>query len=204
MSLKTKLVRVGYAPITSMTEEKTAYGTPIYFAAAEAGGREYSATAQGESQTIYANSQLVYGGEENDGYEIKLTLIDIIDDIEENWLGNVIANNGVLEKTTNKERPRFALILSDKDTDDIGKTTVFYNCQVTARPDKNGKTAEEGKWDTQFPEYTIKSSPRISDGFVCLTTTGTEKLTEIPEPQLDTASTQSLNIEENKTEVTND
>lgn len=184
--MKTKLVNVGYAPITSMTKDTTVYGTPIYFATAEAGGREYSASASGDAKTIYANSQLVYGGEENDGYEISLTLIDIIDDIDENWLGNIIAENGVLEKTTNKERPRFALILSDKDTDDIGKTIIFYNCQVSTRPDKAGKTAEEGSWDEQFVEYAIKSSPRISDGYVCLTISGTDELAEIPEPQLST------------------
>lgn len=185
--MKTKLWKVGYAPITEMTREKTTYGEPVYFADAEAGGREYSATAKGESQTIYANSQLVYGGEENDGYEIKLTLIDIIDDIDEHWLGNTIATNGVLEKTSNKERPRFALILSDKDTDDVGKTVIFYNCQVTARPDISGKTAEEGKWDTQFPEYTIKASPRVSDGYVRFTTSGTDELTEVVEPTFDEA-----------------
>lgn len=196
--MKTKLVNVGYAPIISVTKEKTTYGEPGYFAAAKAGGREYSASAKGEAKTVYANSQLVYGGEENDGYEIKLTLIDIIDDIETNWLGNVVANNGVLEKTTNKERPRFALILSDKDTSDIGKTTTFYNCQVSSRPDKKGKTAEEGKWDDQFVEYTIKSSPRVSDGFVCFTTSGTDELTEIPEPDLtNTVNTQNLSLDKN-------
>lgn len=185
--MKTKLVNVGYAPITTMTKESVTYGDIIYFAAAKAGGREYSASAKGEAKTVYANSQLVYGGEENDGYEIKLTLIDIIDDIEENWLGNIVAENGVLEKTTNKERPRFALILSDKDTDDVGKTTTFYNCQVSSRPDKKGKTAEEGKWDDQFIEYTIKSSPRPSDGYVCFTTSGTDELTKLPEPTLTTS-----------------
>lgn len=182
--MKTKLVNVGYAPITKIDKDGVTYGTPVYFAAAEAGGREYSMSPSGDSKIIYANSQQVYLGEENDGYEVKLTLIDIIDDIRENWLNDVIANNGVLEKTSNEERPRFALILSDKDTNDVGKTEILYNCQVSERPEVAGKTAEEGSWDEQFVEYTIKSSPRPSDGYVRFTISGTDELEAVPEPQM--------------------
>lgn len=46
--IKTKLVAVGYAPILSETKDKTTYGNPVYFAAAEAGGREYSISPVGE------------------------------------------------------------------------------------------------------------------------------------------------------------
>ena len=68
--MKTKLVNVGFAPIT--TQNKTTYtvGTPVYFASAQAGGREYKATASGTVKTIDANSQTVYEAEVNGGYEI--------------------------------------------------------------------------------------------------------------------------------------
>ena len=65
--MKTSLVRVGYAPITAMTESTTTYGTPVYFEAVEAGGREYKATAQGTVKTIDANSQTIYEAEANGG-----------------------------------------------------------------------------------------------------------------------------------------
>ena len=126
--MKTKLVNVGFAPIT--VQDKTTYtvGTPVYFASAQAGGREYKATASGTVKTIDANSQTVYEAEVNGGYEIELTLIDIIDTIAEKWLGYEIRSNGTLEVAKDTEKPRFALILSDNDTSDVGKTEIFYNC----------------------------------------------------------------------------
>lgn len=183
MSIKTKLVNVGFAPIQSQTETTITYDTPVYFAALEAGGREYKATAQGTVKTIDANSQTIYEAEINGGYEIELTLVDIIDTIAEQWLGFEICENGVLEKASDREKPRFALILSDKDTSDVGKTEIFYNCVCTTRPDITGKTSEQGNWDEQFPVYKITARPRINDGNVRMTISGTAKLTEIPEPQ---------------------
>lgn len=180
--MKTGLVKVGFAPIKTQTKEATTYDKPKYFEAAIAGGREYKATAQGNVKTIDANSQTIYEAELNGGYEIELTLIDIIDTIAEEWLGYTICENGVLEKVTDKEKPRFALILSDNDTSDIGKTEIFYNCVCTSRPDITGKTSEKGNWDEQFPVYKITARPRINDGNVRLTIPGVEKLTEIPEP----------------------
>lgn len=181
--MKTGLVRVGYSKIRSQTETAVTYDTPTYFAAAAAGGREYKATAQGNVKTIDANSQTIYEAELNGGYEIELTLIDIIDSIAEEWLGFELCQNGTLEKASNKEKPRFALILSDNDTSDVGKTEIFYNCVCTSRPDITGKTTEQGNWDEQFPVYKITARPRLSDNNIRLTISGTDKLTEIPEPQ---------------------
>lgn len=181
--MKTSLVRVGYAPITAMTESTTTYGTPVYFEAVEAGGREYKATAQGTVKTIDANSQTVYEAEASGGYEIELTLIDIIDDIAENWLGYTICTNGTLEKATDTEKPRFALILSDNDTSDVGKTEIFYNCVCTTRPDIAGKTSEQGNWDEQFPVYKITARPRLDNKNIRLSKSGTAELEAIPEPQ---------------------
>ena len=180
--MKTGLVRVGYAPIETQTETTTTYDTPIYFSAAVAGGREYKATAQGTVKTIDASSQTIYEAEANGGYEIELTLIDIIDDIAENWLGFTICTNGTLEKATDTEKPRFALILSDNDTSDVGKTEIFYNCVCTSRPDITGKTSEQGNWDEQFVTYKITARPRLKDNAVRLRISGTTELEAIPEP----------------------
>ena len=151
--IKTKLVAVGYAPILSETKEKTTYGNPIYFAAAEAGGREYS-------------------------------ISPVIDDIQKNWLCKTIAKNGVLEINNNVELPKFALILSDQSTDNIGKTEILYRCSVSARPSTNGATEEDGTFEFQFPEYSISATPRINDNYVKFTIPGVAELSTIPEPIL--------------------
>lgn len=180
--MKTKLVNVGFAPITVQNGTTYTAGTPVYFAAAEAGGREYKATATGTVKTIDANSQTVYEAEVNGGYEIELTLIDIIDTIAEQWLDYEIRSNGTLEVAKDTEKPRFALILSDNDTSDVGKTEIFYNCVCTSRPDITGKTAEQGNWDEQFVTYKITARPRLKDNAVRLRISGTEELEGIPEP----------------------
>lgn len=180
--MKTGLVEVGYAPITAQSATATTYGTPTYFEAAEAGGREYKITPSGNVKKIYANSIAVYEAEGNDGYDIELTLIDIIDDIETDWLGRTEYSNGMLEKSDDTEKPRFALILSDDATGGTGKTETFYNCIVTERPEINGKTKENGEWEDQFPVYKIHASPRPKDGYVRFTTSGTAQLSAVPEP----------------------
>jgi len=184
--MKTKLVRVGFAPITVQNETTYTVGTPVYFAAAEAGGREYKATPTGTVKTIDANSVTVYEAEVNGGYEIELTLIDIIDTIAEQWLGFEVRSNGTLEVAADVEKPRFALILSDNDTSDVGKTEIFYNCVCTARPDISGKTAEQGNWDDQFVTYKIAARPRLKDKYVRFCKSGTAELESIPEPSAPT------------------
>lgn len=180
--MKTGLVRVGYAPLT-FESGVAKFGAPIYFVDAEAGAREYSAESRGEPKKVWANSQLVYAGEKNSGYDISLTLIDIIDDIKTAWFGDTkIENGGVLELAKTIERPRFALILSEETTDGKGKTSIYYNCVAGKRPSIAGKTAEEGTWDDQFPEYTIVSSPLPDNNFVKYEFEGTAKLTEITLP----------------------
>ena len=182
--IKPKLVNVGYAPIESVEKDTITYGTPVYFATAEAGGREYSMSPSGTNKKIYANSQMVYCGEENDGYEIELTLIAVLDDVRVAWFDDIKCENGILEVNKNKDKPRFALILSDQDTSDVGKTEILYYCQVSERMEIAGKTAEAGDWEEQFPTFKIKASPRPNDNYVRFTVDGVEELKSIPEPVL--------------------
>ena len=142
--MKTGLKRVGYAMITAQDATTTTYGDVTWLTSTEAGGREYKADPTGTIKEIYADSQLVYQAEAGAGYDIELTLIDIIDDIREDWFGDVSYSNGMLEKSTNTERPRFALLLADDDTSDIGNTEIFYNCACKERPSLSGKTEEKG------------------------------------------------------------
>lgn len=180
--MKTGLKRVGYAMITAQSETATTYGEVKWLTSTEAGGREYKAAPTGTIKEIYADSQLVYQAEAGAGYDIDLTLIDIIDDIRADWFGDTSYSNGMLEKSTNIERPRFALLLADNDTSDTGKTEIFYNCACKERPGIGGKTEEKGNWDDQFPVYKIHAEARPKDDFVRFTTSGITAVTAVPEP----------------------
>lgn len=187
--MKTGIVRCGYAPLT-VTAQGVTYDTPVYFVDAEAGTREYEVEPIGDVHEIWANSVLVFLGSKNSGYDIKLTLIDFIDDIAHQWYGDSSAYmgtaQGVAESGAAAERPRFALILSEETTDGTGKTTVFFNCCAGKKPAIKGKTAENGDWDDQFPEYPIKSSvivdPATEDKWVKMEIPGTAKLTAVSLP----------------------
>lgn len=91
--MKTGIVRCGFAPLT-VTENSVTYGTPVYFVDTEAGTREYEAEPKGDVHAVWANSVLVYQGSKNSGYDIKLTLIDFIDDIAKLWYNDVSATMG--------------------------------------------------------------------------------------------------------------
>lgn len=190
--MKTGIVRCGYAPLTISGAGVPTYGTPVYFADAEAGTREYSAEPKGDIHTVWANSALVYQGSKNSGYDISLTLIDIIDDIAKTWYGDVNASmgshSGVAEEGKAKERPHFALIISEETTDEEGVTHVFFNCCAGKKPSINGKTTEDGDWDDQFPEYSITSSavkdPETEKSWIKIDIPGTEELTQIALPTL--------------------
>lgn len=192
--MKTGIVRCGYAPLT-ISSAGVSWGTPIYFADAEAGTREYSIEQKGDVHAVWANSVLVYLGSKNSGYDISLTLIDYIDDIAKSWYNDVSAKmgakNGIAESGAVKERPRFALIISEETTDEEGKTTVFFNCCAGKKPSSSGKTLEDGDWDDQFPEYPIISSvivnPEDDKKWVKMELPGTEKLTSISFPTVVTA-----------------
>lgn len=187
--MKTGIVRCGYAPLTVTTSGVT-YGTPVYFADAEAGTREYEAEPIGDVHETWANSVLVFSGNKSSGYDIKLTLIDYIDDIAQQWYNDVEVTmgqkSGIAESGAAAERPRFALILSEETTDGTGRTNVFFNCCAGKKPTIKGKTAENGDWDDQFPEYSIKSSvivdPATENKWVKMEMPGTAKLTTVSLP----------------------
>ena len=190
--MKTGIVRCGYAPLTISGAGVPTYGTPVYFADAAAGAREYSAEQKGDVHAVWANSKLVYQGAKNSGYDINLTLIDFIDDVATAWYGDVSATmgsaRGKAEPAKVVERPHFALILSEETTDGVGKTTVFFNCCAGKKPSISGKTTENGDWDDQFPEYPITSAsvtdPATEKSWVKMEISGTEELQAVTLPTI--------------------
>ena len=75
---------------------------------------------------------------------------------------------------------KFALILIENTTGTTGDTTIFFNCQVSQRPSKSGKTLE-GNFEAQFPQYTISARPRPSDKWVCATLPQSTEFATLPE-----------------------
>lgn len=183
--MKQSIRNVGYIPITE-TGKAVSYGDIIYFATAEAGGREYSSNPKGDIQKEYANGELAFSVDNNAGYDIDLTLLDLIDDVEKNWYGKELVTgnyNGVAEYADSKELPKFALIIHEDTTDGAGKISFYPYCQVSSRTSKSGKTKEEGAFDFAFAQHKIIASPRPTDQLVCFEFAGTEKLTAPPEPK---------------------
>lgn len=182
--LKKTISQVGYAPLT--VNESTGaytYSSVIWFVHNEAGGREYSASANGEMTEIYADGVSVYSAEENHGYDIDLTLLRVTDDIDEDWLGNEVDDEGnVTEFANNMEKPAFALVIIEDTTDGVGLTHIWYNCRIAERPGVAGQTSEDSGFDPQFFEANIQARPRMSDRAVYQRRNAKELFTTIPEP----------------------
>lgn len=192
--MKKGLVHVGYALATVNVETNAVtYEAPVYLPTLKAGGREYTATPRGDSQKIYADSTAVYGDTVNDGYDIALTLLAMTDDINAVWLNERKDSKGIAEYADGEEYPYFALILSEDTTDGAGKTSIYYFCQCSGRPERSGKTREGGTFDFAFPQYSITSTPRLSDTLVKYEIPGTDLLDELPEPEK-TATPPSENV----------
>ena len=162
-NLRRTIRRVGFAPMLRGADVERAtlrsFEDVIWFEHNEAGGREYSATANGEMSSIYADGYNVYTSDENHGYDISLTLLSVIDDIDVMWLGNQVLDGIVSEFANNVERPRFALIIIEETADGKGCTHIWYNCIVQQRPDTNGKTSDDSGFDQQFFTVSIKANP---------------------------------------------
>lgn len=158
-NLKKSIARVGYAVINTDDENNITYDKIVWLESKLAGGREYSASPNGEVTEVYADGIIVYNAEENNGYDITITLLAAIDRIEKDWLGNVITENGaVIESADEKDRNRFALVLIEDSTNKKGITTIYPNCYVSTRPKISGKTSE-GKFEAQYPEYSLAARP---------------------------------------------
>lgn len=179
-NLKKSIAKVGYALVTEENGTYT-YGTPKWLISDEAGGREYSAEPNGENTEIYSDGIIVYSAEENNGYDITLTLLAVIDDVEKDW-DNVetVTNGGILEVAKTKSKPKFALFIIEDTTNEKGQTTIFFNCCISKRPTISGKTSE-GSFEAQFPEWSISARPRPADKWVRVTLPQKEQFTTMPE-----------------------
>lgn len=182
--IRRTISRVGYAPMNYNSSTDTfSYGAVTWFVHNEAGGREYTASANGEMSEIYADGVSVYASDENHGYNIELTLLNVVDDIDVCWLGNEVDANGTVgEYASNTERPRFALFIIEDTTDGVGVTHIWYNCVVQKRSDIAGKTSEGSGFDPQFFGVSIAARPIGANNLVYSRRNQKNRFVNVPFP----------------------
>jgi phi13 family phage major tail protein len=175
---------LGYAPITAIDADgKPTYGTVVWLPHHRAGGRSYDAQPAGNAESIWADGREVYAAEDNQGYTMTLTTVGVTDDVEEAWYGYTVGTNGEVEEYADAgEYPQFALVIIEDTTDDVGKTTVFYQCHITQRSAQQGQTSEGSGLNPQFPQHTIACRPRLDCMCVRQQIPAKTKITAIPEP----------------------
>lgn len=182
--IRRTITDLGYAPITAIDENgKPTYGTVTWFAHHEAGGRDYDAQPAGTAGSIWADGREVYAYEDNQGYNISLTTVGVTDDIDEDWYGNTVLEDGTIDEyADDADYPYFALIIIEDTTDGTGETTIFYNCHISQRGGKQGATSEGSGINPQFPQHAISARPRMDCFAVKRTIPAKTKISSIPEP----------------------
>ncbi len=184
-----KTVRaIGYAMLNE-TESASAesYADITWLKSEDEGCRSFKADPKGELNEIYADGIAVRSDLPNSGYDITLTTIDALDDVRSDWYGvEKKGTNGLLETNKNNKLKRFALLEVREDEYGKFKTTVYYYCNIAKRLSDESKTDEGAKFDPIFPEHSLVSRPRPSDGAVrfsnVYTTLAAAKMSKVPEP----------------------
>lgn len=157
------------------------YGAVENLVTTTSGGREYSMDPRGDHQDVYADSVKVYGDTVNDGYDLNVTLLSVLDRVvQKKWLQMQQTEQGLAEYANVGEAPYFALIIYEDTSDGVGQTTVFPWVQASGRPSDAGKTAEGGNFDWAFPEIPLAATPRPTDKLVRLIIEGKTRLNAIP------------------------
>ena len=134
------IAKIGYAPISARAATGYTYDAVTWFDEKGGAGRNVSSTPYGENYEIFGNGYAVYAGEINNGRDIEVELIDILDDIREDWLGEAKMTNGYVEKAQSDELPRFALLVAKEKFDSAKKYQVdtYFDCQVSLVYDGQG------------------------------------------------------------------
>lgn len=184
--IRRTITDLGYAPITDIDADgKPTYGSVVWFAHHEAGGREYDAQPAGSASSIWADGREVYAAEDNQGYNTTLTTIAVTDDIDEDWYGRTVLQDGSVEEYADgAEYPGFALVIIEDTTDGTGETTIFYNCHISQRSGKQGATSEGNGLNPQFPQHNISCRPRLDCMAVMMKIPAKTKISTIPEPSM--------------------
>lgn len=184
--MKKGITGLAFALATLTTDaqgnQSITYGPIENLVTTTSGGREYSLDPRGDSQSVYADSVKVYGDTINDGYDLNVTLLSVLDRVvQTKWLKMQQTEGGIAEYANVGEMPYFALIIYEDTSDGVGQTSVYYWCQASGRPSDAGKTAEGGNFDWAYPQIPLAATPRPTDNLVRLLIDGKTKLVTLPE-----------------------
>lgn len=184
--MKRGIVGLAFTMATLLTDaqgnQSITYGPIEDLVTTTSGGREYSLDPRGDSQSVYADSVKVYGDTVNDGYDLIVTILSVLDRVvQKKWLQMQQTENGIAEYANVGEMPYFALIIYEDTSDGVGQTSIYYWCQASGRPSDSGKTAEGGNFDWVYPQIPVAATPRPTDKLVRLLIDGKTKLTSLPE-----------------------
>ena len=100
--MKKGITGLAFALATLTTDaqgnQSITYGPIENLVTTTSGGREYSLDPRGDSQSVYADSVKVYGDTINDGYDLNVTLLSVLDRVvQTKWLKMQQTEDGIAE-----------------------------------------------------------------------------------------------------------
>lgn len=146
-----------YSKITT-TENGITYATPK----ALKGAVSMSLAPAGESLEFFADNELYFGENVNNGYDGTLELALVSDDFKADILGETKNSDGVVEENATASQNNFAL-LCELTTDNGATKYAFYNC-MASRVDIAGSTKTATK-EVQTETLNLTIRPN-ADGIV--------------------------------------
>ncbi len=180
--MKGTMLKCGYAMVKKETDKEIEYDSLKWLESEKSGGREYDYSPKGDLKEIYADGKVVFATSQNNGYDGSITMIDLIDDIAEDWYRQKKGSGGErIEIADNRKMPPFALVQIEETTDGDKITTVYPYVYARQRPNKKGKTSEDGAFDPEFVQHQIAIRPRPTDKYVCWEVKGGDEFEIVPE-----------------------
>ena len=153
------LQNVYYAVAEDDGNGNLTYGTPQPWK----GGVNLSLSAEGSSNTFYADNVAYFVTEANNGYSGDLEMAEIPDAFRVSCLGEVLDTKGFYVERADDTRAEFALLFQFEG-DESATRHCLYRC-TASRPDVASATTEDTV-EPQTKTVTITAMPRISDGVI--------------------------------------
>jgi len=149
--VKYGLKNAHYAPIVE-TDGVISFGTPVRLP----GAVNLTMEPVGDSVEFYADDELYFGEEVNNGYDGDLEIALVPDSFRRDVLGEVLDANGVQVERSSQRGSKFALLF-EFATDVNAKRHALYYCHA-ARPSVEGATKTESK-EIKTETFSFKSRP---------------------------------------------
>lgn len=149
--VKYGLKNAHYAPIIEVGGV-ISFGTPVRLP----GAVNLTMEPVGDSVEFYADDELYFGEEVNNGYDGDLEIALVPDSFRRDILGEVLDANGVQIERSSQSGSKFALLF-EFTTDVNAKRHALYYCNA-ARPSVEGAT-KTGTKEVKSETFSFKSRP---------------------------------------------